>query len=151
MKNKVIICDMSNSHKGKTSTLKLLCMLLEKQKWVKIKNFEIPDSDDLFFVFSKNDIAISIITQGDVDKDRKKYMKEAIKQYKSNIIICASRIHKERIKWEDALYKEYDVINFSNFWTDRPKVEAIESLNQISAKNLANLIEDLLLDKVWKE
>ena len=148
MKNKIIFCNSGNQNSGKTSTIKLLCSLYENDTWKIKEKITIPDSNDIFCVFSKNNITLSIISYGDTEKERKKYMKKAINQYKSDIVVCSSRFNKECINWEDTLYGNYDVFSFSNFSTDRPEQNVINLLNSFSAETVYKVIELLLNEEI---
>ena len=147
MIKKTVIANKGISHKGKSSTLKLISQVLLNQfPNATTTPTDIDYSGDVKVIITIDKIKIGIESQGDPGGRLGKSLDE-FAAIPCDIIVCATRTSGQGV-WDVEEMKPqygYDIIWVANHRSDEKNHDA---LNQLSAEQIVELIKRLIAEEI---
>jgi|GEM_PF-926944 len=154
---KTVIVLKNEASNGKTSTLRELQKLVKEKfpELVEPLNDKVHEKGDFRYVFKLSGKFIAIESCGDPGSNIKKNLVDLETKFTCNLIFCATRTKGQTVKdvKEFAEEKHFEIVWSStyaiDFYKNSPNKSETgkhyDSLNQLKARHLFDLMQELLL------
>ena len=149
MKEKTLVQIWGKANSGKTSTIKMISYELKKELDKTLSYSFSLEKDEIFEIFDFKGFKIGISSMGDVLHD---YLKHFLNNCfdECDIIIAASRVYNDVNNFLDdkCLEKSFRKIKVTNYRIRTESKETQFKFNEVSAKHIHELINQILLGEI---